>query len=156
MKELRGETMNMIPSGHMQRGEETRRIKNREAFLYFLDLEVKRARRYQEFLSIIVLRLLQSAQVPEDKFIPMEECDKTLKDVLAKEVRETDILGTLEKDKIAILLPYADAESSGLAQSRIKHFLKPYDFKGKGCEVEFRRLCFPVDGINTMDLIDKC
>jgi hypothetical protein len=143
----------MIPSQQSEKALETKRVKSRETFLYFLDQEVMRARRYREFFSIILLKLLGSDHFPSD--VATESCCKTLTDVLVSETRETDILGTLEKNKIAVLLPYADQESSGLAQSRFKLFLRPYDFKRRGWEVELRRLCFPSDGTDTRDLVEK-
>jgi hypothetical protein len=43
-------------SGKVGEGELSR-ILNQEIFLYLLDLEVKRARRYQDFFCILVLNL---------------------------------------------------------------------------------------------------
>jgi hypothetical protein len=130
-----------------------RRIKSRETFLYFLDLEVKRARRYQDFFSIILLKLIKSSRRMQE--VATETHYQTLTKVLAEEIRETDVLGVMQEDKIAILLPYANEESAELAQSRFHNFLKPYDFKSKGCEIEFKRFCFPLDGVNTADILKK-
>jgi len=144
----------MIHSEHNQEGLGIRRVNTKETFIYLLDLEIKRSRRYQEFLCIIEVKLIRSVRVPQG--VAIEQCFKKLKDALAKETRATDVVGVLEENTIGILLPYADPESSALAESRFKGFLQPYDFEGRGCEVQMKRLCYPSDGTNTMDLIEKC
>lgn len=47
-----------------QKGREMEvgQVLNREAFVYFLDLEVKRARRYQNFFCLITLSILGSVK----------------------------------------------------------------------------------------------
>jgi hypothetical protein len=70
-------------------------------------------------------------------------------------MRETDILGSLEKDKLVALLPYADASAGGDAKSRFEGTLKYYDFKSKGYEVTIDQICFPMNGTDTIDIVRK-
>jgi GGDEF domain-containing protein len=129
------------------------RIVNRESFLNMLDLEVKRARRYQNFFSILRLKLspLPSFENRTDSKI---FC-KTLSELLAKDLRESDILCSLVDDQWAILIPYADLSDIGQLKLRLMGSLEYYDFKEKGFEVLTDLVCFPTDGTNTTDLIRK-
>jgi len=129
------------------------RIKNKDSFVYFLVMEVRRARRYKEFFSIILLRLMKPAHGLQD--VAMKTARNKLKEVLAQETRETDILGTMEEDEIAILLPYTDAKSAELAQHRFNDLLEPYVFVVKGSEINFKRFCFPSDGTTPVDILNK-
>lgn len=74
---------------------------------------------------------------------------------MGKELRESDILGFLADYQLAVILPYTDQNAARHAQSRFEDGLKYYDLKKLGCEVKIDRICFPVDGSNTTDLIEK-
>jgi PleD family two-component response regulator len=128
-------------------------IVNRESFLNMLDLEVKRARRYQNFFSILKLKF--SPRPNSENGNEFKACCKTLGDLLSKELRESDALGFLADDQWAILIPYADLSVIGLLRSRLMGSLEEYDFKRKGYEVMADLICFPIDGTNTADLIGK-
>ncbi len=129
------------------------RILNRDLFLYFLDHEVKRALRYQNFLSVLLLRLVPCSKGIEGK--GFENCCQTLGSVLKEEMRETDVLGFLAEDKWAALLPYADMNAVDQAKVRFENALKYYDFKNRGFQVKVQQFCFPRNGTNTPDLIKK-
>lgn len=138
-----------------QLGEETGlgRILNREVFLYFLDHEVKRALRYQNFLSVLLMRLVPFSKENDGK--SFETCRETLENALKEELRETDILGSLAENKLAALLPYADVNAGGLAKTRFENALKYYDFKNWGYEVMVQHFSFPKNGSNTVDVIKR-
>ena len=129
------------------------RILNRELFLSMLDLEVKRARRYQNFFSILKLKL--SPLPGFENGSDLKPCCRTLTDLLAKELRESDIFSSLVDDQWVILIPYADSSDIGLLRLRLMGSLEYYDFKTKGYEVRADLVCFPIDGTNTADLIEK-
>ena len=126
------------------------RFLNKDLFLYLLDLEVKRARRYQNFLSLLLLNLNQLSK-NDGKYFHV--CHQALGRLLTTEMRETDILGSLGGNSLAILLPYADPYAGSMAKSRFENILKYYDFKDKGFEVMIGEVCFPVNGADTVDLI---
>lgn len=128
------------------------RILDQDLFLFFLDLEVKRARRYQNFLSLLLLRFH-----PHSKNGGWDDqtCFETLSELLKMEMRESDILGSLDHHQLVILLPYADGKAGELAKKRVEDTLKYYDFKKKGFEVTIDPICFPVDGTDTMDLMRR-
>ena len=134
----------------LERTKAPSRILNEDLFLYLLDLEVKRARRYQNFLSLLLLNLKQVSKNDGKCF---EVCQRALGRLLTMEMRETDILGSLGRGSLAILLPYADPCAGSSARSRFENVLKYYDFKEKGFEVMIDGVCFPVNGADSVDLI---
>ena len=132
---------------------ELSRILNRELFIYFLDLEVKRARRYQNFFSILILKLSRLASHDNGK--GLQTCHEKLKHLLEEELRESDILGALAENTLVALLPYADISAGGHAKSHFEGSLKYYDFKSEGYEVMIEQVCFPLDGTDTPDIVKK-
>ena len=129
------------------------RILNRDLFLFLLDLEVKRSRRYQNYLCLMFFKIKQFSGNGDGG--GLQTCYQTLSNLLLEEIRESDIIGTLELNKLAVLLPYADAKAGAYVQSRFEDVLKYYDFKSKGFEVTIDQVCFPIHGTDTMDLIEK-
>jgi len=129
------------------------RILNREIFLYFLDLEVKRARRYQNFFSVLILKLVQLSD--KNNSSGLHTCYKQLSHLLSEELRESDVLGSLGENKLVALLPYADVSAGGQAKSHFESSLKYYDFKCEGYEVRIDQVCFPMDGTDTIDLVKR-
>lgn len=128
------------------------RILNKGLFLYLLDLEVKRAQRYQNFLSILILKL---NALSKDDSGDLESSYQMLAHLLSEEIRETDILGYLSKNMVGVLLPYADVLAGSRAKSRFEDNLKYCDFKSKGCEVRINQVSFPAHGTNTESLMKK-
>jgi GGDEF domain-containing protein len=141
--------------GEFQSGPEETfgRILNRDLFLFILDIEVKRSRRYQNFLCLVLFKIRQFLQEGDRE--GLKACYRTLSDLLVEEIRESDIVGSLELDKLAILLPYADAKAGAHAKSRFEDALKYYDFRSKGIEIMIDQVCFPINGSDTMDLIKR-
>jgi GGDEF domain-containing protein len=129
------------------------RVLNRDLFLFLLDLEVKRARRYQNFISLMLVKITQYVKMDNSWDFPT--CHEILSDLLSVEIRESDLLGSLDGNKLVVLLPYADVKAGNHAKSRFEETLRYYNFKSKGFEVMVDQICFPVDGTNTMDLIRK-
>ncbi len=129
------------------------RILDRDLFFFLLDHEVKRARRYQNFLCLVLFKIKQAPQ--EDHGRGLNACYRTLSDLLIEEVRESDIIGSVALDKLIILLPYADLKAGARVKSRFEDVLKYYDFKSKGIEIMIEQVCFPVHGADMMDLFRK-
>ncbi len=129
------------------------RVLNRENFLYFLDLEVKRSRRYQNFFSIIVLRLRALPEGTEG--LALQACYQKLTHLLAEEIRDSDILGTLGESMVAVLLPYADISAGGFMRSRFEDTLRYYDFHREGYRVTVEQVCFPSDVTDTPELVRR-
>jgi hypothetical protein len=130
-----------------------KRILNRDLFLYLLDLEVKRGRRYQNFLSILILELTSLAK--GDGVADLETSYQMLSGLLVDEMREADIFGALGKNRLVVLLPYADIWAGSQAKSRFESVLKDYDFNSKGFEVKIHQVSYPMNGTDTFDLMEK-
>ena len=130
-----------------------RRFPNRTMFLYLLDLEVKRAIRYQNFFCILKLKLSRPPDYENGK--GRQACYQTLRHLLIEEMRESDILGSLGEDQLAILIPYADPSAGGSVRSRLEGSLKYYEFKNEGYEVRIDQISFPMDGTDTPGLVGK-
>ena len=129
------------------------RVLSRDTFLHFLDLEVKRSRRYQNFFCILILKLSELPHHGNNRELPA--CLQRLAHLLREEMRDSDILGTLEESRLAILLPYADLLAGGDTRSRFENSLRYYDFSRDGYYVEIEQVCFPRDGTDTPDLVQK-
>jgi len=128
------------------------RILNKSVFLTLLDLEVKRARRYQNFLSVLILKL---NALSKENSGDLQTCYQMLANLLTEEVRESDVIGHLSKDRVGVLLPYADVSAGREAKSRFEDSLKYCNFKSKGCEVRIDQVSFPTHGTNTESLMKK-
>src|SRR5512137_2143301 len=103
-------------------GDAFGRILNQDLFLFLLDLEVKRARRYQNFLCLMLLKIKQFSR--EGDGGGLEACSRILSNLLMGEIRESDIIGSLELDRLVVLLPYADVKAGTHVQSRFEDALK--------------------------------
>src|SRR3972149_5256943 len=100
--------MENFEAGLRERREATAsRIVNKDLFLFFLDHEVKRARRYQNFLSLLLVRFKQTA-TDEGNGNRLQTFCAEMCDFLGGEMRESDVLCSLGVNQLVILLPYAD------------------------------------------------
>ena len=129
------------------------RVLNRDLFVFLLDLEIKRARRYQNFICLLLLRL---KPFPKNDHDPnFQDCCKALSNLLMEEMRDSDILGILGEHELGILLPYADILAGDNVKSRFESILKYFDPKSKGYEVMINKICFPGNGTSSLELLKK-
>ena len=119
-------------------------ILSREIFWYMLNLELKRALRYQNYFCLLTFRLCRIHEHAKGK--GLQTCYRALSHFLMAELRDTDILGSLGEDQLAVLLPYADPPVGGLVRSRIEQNIKYVEFRDQGYEVMINQICFPRDG----------
>ena len=135
------------------KGTGFKRILSKDLFLYLLDLEVKRGRRYQNFLSILILDLV--ALPKGDEGTDIETTYQMLTTLLKDEMRETDIFGALGENRLIVLLPYADLLAGDQVKSRFENVLDHYDFKSRGYKVNVHQVSFPTNGTDTAELMKK-
>ncbi len=135
------------------RGSGFSRILDKDFFLYLLDLEVKRGRRYQNFLSLLVVDMV--AINDGNGGADLQASYEMLSTLLKEEMRETDIFGALGEKRLVVLPPYADVIAGGQAKSRFESLLEHYDFKSKGCAVMVHQVSFPTNGTDTAELMKK-
>ena len=129
------------------------RFLSRELFLRILDLEVKRARRYQGSFCVVKLKL--SPLTAQEHGKRLQKNYQSFSKWLRGELREIDVIGSLGDNQLAVLLPYADLSGSGHVRSRLEGRLKYFDFKKYGYQVMIEQICFPQDGTATEDLVHK-
>ncbi len=123
---------------------------NRQSFLFLLDLEIKRARRYQNYLSLLSLSFGHLAPSPgENASISF----KTLANLVKSELRDTDIVGQGAGNRLLVMLPYADMVGLHRVRERLEKTLYDYGFGRKGFAVEINEVCFPTHATNFDDLL---
>jgi hypothetical protein len=127
-----------------------RRISGREMFWDLLNLELKRSMRYQNYFCLLTFKLCRIHDHANGK--GLRACYQALSHLLMDELRESDILGSLGEDRLAILLPYADPPVGGLVRLRIEQNLNYDEFRDQGYEVMINQICFPRDGTDTAEL----
>ena len=145
------ETVFVVPAKEGENG--AGRIFDRETFLHFLHMEVKRAQRYQEFFGILVLNVDPVLEKHDSQ--AFLNSYKYLTQLLQEEFRESDILGSLKENRLAVLLPFADSSALGQVRSHFENILEFCDFEKQGYEIRIDQICFPMDGTDTRELIRK-
>lgn len=138
-----------------QRGEGTvDRVLDPNLFFFLLDHEVKRARRYQNFICLLHLRL-QKVSEEELSGQQLNTCHETLGDLLSVEMRDSDLLTSLGEEGWLVLLPYADLQTGKKAKSRFEETLRYFDFKKRGLDVSIDQWVFPAHWTDTQDLFHQ-
>jgi len=129
------------------------RILNEETFFYFLEMEIKRSRRYQNFFGVLVLRFYQF--FGKDKSGGLLNCYNHLTQLMRGEFRESDILASVGENRLVALFPFADESDLSHVRSRLETTLEYCNFKKQGYEVRIDQLCFPMDETDSRILIRK-
>jgi GGDEF domain-containing protein len=99
-------------------------------FKYLAEMELKRAERYRNFLSLLILNLsefLRTAgkrriRTPED----LTDFSRKLMVRLRHQMRETDIISYLADDRLAMLLPETDSRGAQIAADRFQKLLSEF------------------------------
>lgn len=103
-------------------------------------LEMKRAERYRNFLSLLVLNLSEFlATAGKRKIDSPEKSEAFVKEAaerLARFVRETDLVSILQDDQLVMLLPETDINGARLAADRFRDILS--EFMGEYLESNYR------------------
>jgi diguanylate cyclase (GGDEF)-like protein len=118
----------------------------REFFDSFLEMELKRSLRYQNFTSLLLLNVkLENHRGGEGLALAFME---KLASLIRCELRETDVVGNYDGTMISIILLYSDNLIAEKVGERLKGSISSY-FSGlsSSSEVEFSfgKACFPTD-----------
>jgi len=125
-------------------------VLNRQSFLFLLDLEIKKAQRYPNYLSLLSLTFSHLAPSPgENPSISL----KTLAHLIKSELRDTDIVGQDGGNRLLVMLPYADKEASHKVREKLERCFEDYGFGGNGFTIEMDEVCFPTHATNLEDLL---
>ena len=128
-----------------------------EFFEYLLALEVKKAGRYLYFFSLMIL---QGDKIPSD----LGEAEETtllkkMASLVREEIRGTDTIGRIGRNKFFIILDQADFHASYKVGERISERIKHYAFRVDGHEVMLTGsigvACFPTHASDLETLKQK-
>ncbi len=109
-------------------------------FVWRAEQELKRAERYSSFVSLITFEC-----IPVNHHWD-EGLKKEVTDVLARSVRETDIVGVSDSSRLALLLVETPRRGAERAAERIAAQLIDICLKEKGkSKLEMKVLTFPED-----------
>lgn len=124
----------------------------REDFFRLLDLEIKRARRYQNLFGVVRFELKEHGHGG------IQNQGKNLRfmlKLLREEIRETDLLGQTEKNEVMILLPYCDSSGSEVVYARLDSLIKDFRFGKEKLKVSSGFVCFPMEGNDMTEILKK-
>ncbi len=127
-------------------------VLQRQSFMFLLDLEIKKARRFQDYLSLLSLTFGHLDPAPgQNPSISL----KTLANLIKSELRDTDIVGQDGGNRLLVMLPYADTEAAHKVSERLEKFLQDYGFGRNGFTIEIDGVCFPTHATNVDELLQK-
>jgi PAS domain S-box-containing protein len=125
-------------------------VLNTESLLFFLNLETKRAQRYQKYLSLLSLTFGHlDPSLGKKPSISL----KTLASLLKSELRETDIVGQGGGNRLLFMLPNADTVGAHKVRKKSEKILHDYGFGRKGFGIEIDEVCFPTHAKNVDDVL---
>ena len=121
-------------------------VLRKEFFNYLADLEIMRSMRYQNFATVIIAE-------PDQGFVDGSDL-RTFAHILKDEFRGTDVIGRLDHNQFAILLPHADQKGSLTAGERVRKRIENYVFPEKQKKtVSLGAASFPSDVTSSNNLI---
>ncbi|HEX3704976.1 MAG TPA: diguanylate cyclase [Vicinamibacterales bacterium] len=129
--------------------EEGSKLLTPGAFEFVLDSELKRAVRSQNFLTLVTIEASR-----EWEGMTVTADDGTLQQVaqiIAKEVRDTDLLGHTEKGTLAIVLLDADFEHSTRVIDRLVSRIENYEFPTV-LRIAVGAACYPTHAVDADSL----
>jgi hypothetical protein len=134
---------------------------NRGNMLFFLKKEISRAWRYKVPFSTITLSLVNiiPKQPVFSEKIKLQEIWFSVMERLIKIMRDADLLGFLEENKILLLLPMTDEKGSNLALQRLLKILHSESFIVKNIPLELKFVAlttsFQQDSMPTIQIFLK-
>ncbi len=105
-------------------------VLNRKSILFFIDKEISRAVRYGTPFSAMLLSILKvtpEKPVPKGSITRNDVMNAVLTE-LSKAVRDTDMVGLMDKKRILTLLPMTKKTDSKMAMSRLMKILQAEPF----------------------------
>ncbi len=118
----------------------------KEPFLFFLNMEISKAIRYQNYLSL----LLVGVDPGKRQVKQVGERVRKLASILSGEVRRTDIIGRLDIDKLSVILLNADRSACRVVKERLASTLEDYRLPSS-----LALACFPSDSTDAGNLLKR-
>lgn len=129
--------------------EEGSRLLTPGAFDFVLASELKRAVRYQNFLTLVVLEARR-----EWEGIMVAADDGTVHEVaqlIGRDVRDTDLMGLTERGILSLVLLDADFEHSTRVLSRVMSRIDNYEFPTQ-LRLAVGAACYPTHAVDAESL----
>ncbi len=127
-------------------------VLNIQSFLFLLNLEIKRARRYQNCMSLLSHTFGHlDPSVGEKASISL----KTIASLLKSELRDTDIVGQGGGNRLLFMLPHADMARAHNVRQRLEKILHYYGFGKNSFTIEIDEVCFPTHATNVDELLRR-
>jgi len=129
--------------------EENSRLLTPGAFEFVLDSELKRAVRSQNYLTLVTVEASR-----EWEGMTVTADDGTLQEVaqiIAKEVRDTDLLGHTQKGTLAIVLLDSDFANSTRVIDRVVSRIESYEFP-TALRIAVGAASYPTDAVDADSL----
>ena len=125
-----------------------------DSFHYLCDLEIKKAQRYQYFISVLFIQFdgtdhAGSAQADNP---PVEALGRILRD----EIRECDLIARLGDNRLCVLLPFTDGASSLGVAERLRSRVENHTFGDVGGQqrtVSVSVACYPTNASDSASLL---
>jgi diguanylate cyclase (GGDEF)-like protein len=127
-----------------------------DSFHYLCDLEIKKAQRYQYFISVLFIQFdphdEQPVGAPRLGNPTLEALGKILRD----EIRECDLLARLGENRLCVLLPFTDGTSSMGVAERLRSRVENHTFNDAGDQqktVSVSVACYPTNASDSASLL---
>lgn len=123
-----------------------------DSFHYLCDLEIKKAQRYQYFISVLFVQFDAGGAVPGVTGAALDTLCKILRD----EIRECDLLARLGENRLCVLLPFTDGMSSLGVAERLRSRVENHTFNaddGRQLTVSVSVACYPTNASDSTALL---
>ncbi len=115
-------------------------IHNRKSILYFIERQIALASRYKTPFSAVTFSILKA--IPQQKFaagtVKHDDITASVLSEMLQLVRDSDLIGVLDKKKIINLLPMTDEDEAKLAMRRLMKRIHSNLFKVNGISIEVK------------------
>jgi diguanylate cyclase (GGDEF)-like protein len=126
-----------------------------EQFEYLLDLEVHKAARYLYFFSLLAVQF--DGHDAEGELGNDQSVASTMSRLIRGVIRETDVVGRIDRAKFFVMLHQADRQQARLIGERIMQRTKNYAFMVNDQEIRktitIGGACFPTNANDMSSLV---
>jgi diguanylate cyclase (GGDEF)-like protein len=117
-------------------------LSNNEIFDLFLEMELKRSLRYQNFISLLLIEA--NPRVGAARAEDNSTLSEKMAALIRKELRESDIVGTYNRNTVRVILLYSDERVSRKIADRLRTWMSNYfGVESNRSNVSLGDACFP-------------
>ena len=127
-----------------------------DSFHYLCDLEIKKAQRYQYFISVLFIQFDERNEPPDREPTLGDTTLEVLGKILRDEIRECDLLARLGNNRLCVLLPFTDGTSSMGVAERLRSRVENHTFSdadGERKTVSVSVACYPTHASDSASLL---